>query len=132
MKQNRLLLFSALFLLAFTSFSQKLKAIEPGNNTVPSIMAMSLEKPILPAFDYNFLEKANNLNYSKNVSVLAPHQHNLTRYPFGNVGDMNKMILGSTYVTSTTLGRKKLTGTYVFDVMGDLVDYQLTISKSKK
>ena len=139
MKRSRLIPFFILMIIYLSGFSQKLRPIENSETVVQSIMAVHLQKRALPPLNYDFSAVANSSEYRNNISILTPHQYNLSRNLSPGItpgistgfGNANALILGSTYETSTTLGGKKLTGTYVFDVMGNLVDYQLNISKAR-
>jgi len=126
-------LISSLFLvlISLSSFSQRLNPIENNESALESIMVINPQKQVLPNWSYDFSDVMENTGYTSGVSILVSHQHNRSRYSFTNFRNTNSLILGSTYQTNTTLGRRRLTGTYVFDVMGNLVDYQFTISKPK-
>ncbi|NQZ75012.1 MAG: hypothetical protein HRT61_02725 [Ekhidna sp.] len=63
--------------------------------------------------------------------MFTPNQYNVG-YPFGDVTDMNDMLLGSSLTNTVQVGRKMLRGTYIFDVQGNMRSYEFTISKKKK
>jgi len=117
-------------LISLPSLSQQLKSIEGESDAIKSIMVSKSPQRTLFPIKYELPAVNSFTNYRNDVSVLVSHQYNYSMCPVTN-RNSNGMILGSIHQTNTTLGRKKITGTYVFDVMGRMVDYQMTISKSK-
>jgi len=81
--------------------------------------------------DNNYFRSNLTEDSYRNLKLLTPLQHNLTGYPRQDFTDSNKILFDSIVQNQIVIGNRKLTSTYVFDINGNMTDYQFSIPIGK-
>ena len=71
-------------------------------------------------------------NIQSGIKLFSPQQYNPIGYPMNDLSNMDDLLMGTSLSNTVQLGRQKIQTTYIFDINGDLIGTETSLSFGKK